>query len=200
MDVAPFQAYWFRQVTRALEAAAGAADLQRWFAEQLHPRLATHYQGRGQGYPLHAVLGAAEELFGLSLLRDDVVLARARRLARDTTLRCQEISAYLATCETRHDFVYLSNVPDYLDPDALARLLDACRRHGAPVYALVTSVGPTPEAFQAAAARAGLALDPGSCTLDGQNRGLGARTLDRPWNRPGTIHLFQPAPPIERAP
>ncbi len=91
VDVAPFQAYWFRQVTRALEAAAGAADLQRWFAEQLHPRLATHYQGRGQGYPLHAVLGAAEELFGLSLLRDDVVLARARRLARDTTLRCQEI-------------------------------------------------------------------------------------------------------------
>jgi hypothetical protein len=200
VDVAPFQAYWFRQVTRALEAAAGAADLQRWFTEELHPRLATHYQARGQGYSLDAVLRASEELFGLSLLRDDARLALARRLARDTTIRCQEISDYLATCDTRHDFIYLSNVPDYLDPAALRRLLEACRRHGAPVYALITSAGPAPEALRAAAAGAGLALDPGSCVLDGQNRGLGARTLDRPWNRPGTILLFQPAPPSERAP
>jgi hypothetical protein len=200
VDLAPFQADLFRELLGALEAAGSAAALRRWFAEELHPRLLAHYRARGREYSLEAALRAAGELFGLSLLFDDDRLAAARHLSRKAAVRCQEIGGYLAACEARHDFIYLSNVPDYLDPPALRRLLVACRRHAAPVYALVTSASPDPAAFLPAASEAGLARDPSSCALDGQNHGLGARALDRPWNRPGTIHLLHPVSPGEGAP
>ena len=200
VDVASFQAQYFADVSRAIEAAHSPADLRLWFKEAIHPRLEAHYRARGQDYPLHATLLALRELFGLSLFFEGERLDAARRASRDTKAVCQEIGAYLAGCPTRHDFIYLSNVPDYLDAGALFALLAACRRHSAPVYALVTAACEAPEGFLATAEAAGFALDPRSYTLDEQNRGLGSRTLDRPWNRPGTIQLLVPLPRAEDAP
>jgi hypothetical protein len=200
VDVAPFQTAYFQEVVRALETAHSAADFRSWFAEELHPRLSAHYRARGQDYPLDAALLAARDLFGLSILFDDARMGAARRAARNTSVFCEEIVSYLSRCDTRHDFIYLSNVPDYLDASALPGLFTACRRHCAPVYALVTSACARPQAVLAAAMDAGFARDPRSCTFDGQNRGLGSRTLDRPWNRPGTIHLLSPRSRPEGAP
>jgi len=192
VDVAPFQVKYFSEVVGTVQAARTSADLRWWFAEETYPRLRAHYRERGQDYSLDAALRAMRELFGLSLFFEDASLARARLIARTTAVRREEIGRYLARTEERHDFIYLSNVVDYLDGDALDRLLEACRRHNAPVYVLVTSACPDPEGFLAASEAAGFTRDPRSCSLDEQNHGLGSRALDRSWNRPGTIHLLVP--------
>jgi hypothetical protein len=194
VDVAPFQAEYFREVVAAVRAARSAGDLRWWFAEQAHPRLRAHYRARGQDFPLERALHAMQELFGLSLFFEDARLARAREVAAATAVRCRDIAGHLEDAAVRHDFVYLSNLPDYLDPGALRRLFQACRAHAAPVYALVTSACPDAAAVLACAAAAGFSRDPRSDALDEQNRGLGSRSLDRTWNRPGNIHLLVPAP------
>ena len=195
VDVAPFQVGYFREVAGAVQAARTIGDLRWWFAEEAYPRLRAHYRQRGVDYPLDAALQAMRELFGLSLFFEEGALARARQVARTTAIRCEEMGHYLSRTEVRHDFIYLSNVADYLEGQALDQLLGACRRHDAPAYALVTSACPDPDRLLVAAGAAGLARDPRSSLLDGQNHGLGSRTLDRSWNRPGTIHLFVPRSP-----
>jgi hypothetical protein len=43
-----------------------------------------------------------------------------------------------------------------------------------------------------AADRVGYTVHPGSADLSSRNRGLGSRTLDRPWNRMGEIVVLIP--------
>jgi S-adenosylmethionine:diacylglycerol 3-amino-3-carboxypropyl transferase len=200
VDLAPFQVEYFREVVAAVRAARSAADLRWWFAEHAHPRLQEHYRARGAEYPLQQVLRAMEERFALSLFFEDGRLARAREVALATAVRCADVVEYLEAGEVAHDFVYLSNVLDYLGPERAARLFAAARRGAAAVYALVTSACPAPEAVLAAAAAAGYARHPGSGGLDALNHGLGSGHPGHAWNRPGTIHLFTPASPGSEAP
>lgn len=190
VDVADFQFEYFRLLLRALEGAGSPAALRSWFGRAVYPDLHRHHLLRGRAYSLRQVLAALGDIFGLRFLFDQEAFDRARSVAGRTAAVRGDIGSYLATTRTRHDFVHLSNVPDYLGETALATLFAACRAHKAPVYLLLTSACPDPGAAQRAWADAGFVSHPAAPRLDGGNRGLGSRTLRTTWNRPGTIHLL----------
>ena len=201
VDIAPFQVAYFRQVLAALEEAAEPADLRRWYVDRVHPELAAHYARRGQTYRPEQALAALHDLFHIRLFFEAEALARARVVGRATAIRESEVAGYLRAPGEPHDFIYLGNAPDYLGAPDLDGLFAACRRHGAPVYLLETSACLDPGALRAAWARAGYHLHPGSAELDLRNRGLGSRTLERSWNRPGQVEfLVMGDGPAARAP
>jgi hypothetical protein len=192
VDISRHQVRYFAALRRALGAARSPLAMRRWFANRVYPRLARHARRRGLHHPLERVITALRELFGVELFFDDAALARAKATARAVRVVHADVGAHLARARRRYDFVYLGNVPDYLDGDALRRAFAACRRHGAPVYVLVTSACPDPAAVRTAWRASGYRVHPASRALDRRNRGLGSRTLRRPWNRPGRIVLLLP--------
>lgn len=192
VDIAPFQADYFRSLLAAIERSGTAHLLQLWFTQEVYPRLREHFRGRGRNYGLDQVMDALRELFGISFFFNPESLGRARRTARRTEVVTGDIAAYLARPGSGHDFVYLSNVTDYLDFDAQCVLFAACRKLEAPVYALVTSACGDRAALERAWESAGYLAHPRSPELDAMNRGLGAPDLDRVWNRPGSARLLTP--------
>lgn len=190
VDVAPQQVAYFGQLVEALRHAGSPETLRRWFETVVYPQLTAHFEARGRAYPLEDVLGAAREQFRLRFLFEQEPFERARAVAAQVTAVEADIVAYLAACPTRHDFIYLGNVPDYLPAPRLRALFGACRRHRAPVYLLLTSACPDVTDVRSAWAEEGFLEDPGAVALDLVNRGLGARDLDRAWNRPGKVHLL----------
>lgn len=190
VDVAPQQVTYFGQLVEALRRADSPEALRRWFGAVVYPQLVDHLAARGQAYPLEDVLRAAREKFRLRFLFEEEPFDQARAIAGRVTVVEADIVAYLAACPTRHDFIYLGNVPDYLPAPRLRALFGACRRHGAPVYLLLTSACADVTDVRAAWGEEGFLEDPGSIALDLVNRGLGARDLDRAWNRPGKVHLL----------
>ena len=190
VDVAPHQAAYFAEVVQALRESASPDELRSWFSTKVYPRLKAYSEARGQSFPLEAVLGAAREQFRLRFLFEQGPFEVARAAAEKVTVVSSDIVAYLAACPTRHDFIYLGNVPDYLPTVRLEALFGACRRHGGPVYLLLTSACPDPTAVRAAWEEEGFRSDPISTALDIDNRGLGARSLERSWNRPGQVLLL----------
>lgn len=194
VDVADFQLEYFRLLLRALTRCDTPRELQTWFAEAIYPELRRHHQARGRTYGLDAVLEALRHTFRLSFFFDMPAFTQAQALAGRIVFAKADIGGYLATATQVHDFIYVSNVPDYLDGDALKALFAACRRHEAPVYLLVTRACADPQAVREAWEAAGYAPHAASKRLDAQNRGLGSPRLARPWNRPGSIHLLVPPP------
>ena len=192
VDVADFQFEYFRLLLRALACCASPGELQAWFAETVYPELRRHHQARGRTYGLDLVLEALRHTFRLSFFFDAAAFTQAQAVAGRIVAARADIASYLAATQETHDFIYLSNVPDYLDRDALTALFAACRRHDAPVYLLATRACAAPDAVRETWEAAGYAPHAASTRLNAQNRGLGSPHLVRPWNRPGTIHLLVP--------
>ncbi len=190
VDVADFQVEYFRMVLRALRAAGRPEDLRDWFADAVYPELRRHYLARGRDYSLPRVLAALRDLFGIEFFFDPKAFSRVRAITGHIDAVRSDIGSYLAGCAVRHDFIGLSNVPDYLDPAGLTALFAACHRHKAPVYLLLTSACPDRDAARRAWEAAGYAVHPASEGLNAANRGLGSPRLTAPWNRPGVISLL----------
>ncbi len=199
VDVAPFQVAYFRRLLDAVRVAGTPRELRDWFAAAVHPELRAHYLARGRDYPLPRVFDALENMFGIAFFFEAAALARAKAAAGRAEVVQGDVAAHLAGT-AGHDWIALSNVPDYLDAAGLAGLFAACRRHEAPVYLLLTSACPDRDAARRAWERAGFAAHPDAAALDARNRALGSPTLRAPWNRPGTIHLLVPDAPRSATP
>ncbi len=192
VDVAAFQFEYFRLLLRAVECSQDPGELRSWFARTVYPELRCHQSGRGRFYDLDQILAAMQHLFGLDFFFDATAFDQARAILGRVVAVRSGIGAYLAAAPVNHDFIYLSNVPDYLVPDDLAALFAACRRHQAAVYLLATSACPDRAVLARAWQTAGYSPHEASARLDFANRGLGSPRLERSWNRPGTIHLLLP--------
>jgi len=194
VDVATFQFEYFRLLLRAMENCQGPDELRAWFAGVVYPELRQHLGRRSQAYDLDQILAAMRHLFGLDFFFDAAAFAQARSMLPRVAAVRSGIETYLAAAPVNHDFIYLSNVPDYLVPADLDGLFAACSRHKAAVYLLATSACPDQAALARAWQAAGYRCHEASARLDAANRGLGSPRLQRPWNRPGTIHLLLPTP------
>lgn len=192
VDVAQFQVDYFTALCAAARRSGSARALRQWFCQLVYPELREHFLDRGQDYPLEAVLRALRRRFGVEFLFQDRALARVREALPGVRCLRADILEHLERAAGRHDFVYLSNVPDYLPRARLGRLAAALAAHRAPAYLLVTSACPHPRAVEAAFLEAGFAEHQMSAQLSADNRGLGAPDLQAAWNRPGRIHLYLP--------
>ncbi|WP_428561386.1 MAG: hypothetical protein ACP59X_18815 [Solidesulfovibrio sp. DCME] len=192
VDVADFQCDYFHRLRRALAGCATPGELRTWFADTVYPELCRHHQARGRAYGLEQVLEALRQTFRLRFFFDPAAFRRAQAVVDRVVPVRADIAGHLAATPQAHDFIYASNVPDYLGRDGLAAFFAACRGHAAPVYLLLTSACADPEAVRQAWEAAGYAPHPAAKGLDARNRGLGSPRLARPWNRPGTVHLLVP--------
>jgi len=192
VDIAPFQVEYFLTLVRALGKAESSDALRAWFCLSVCPELQEHYRRRGHRYNLGNILAAMTEHFGLNFFFDQTAFLRVQAaLPRIVTVQ-EDIVSYLMGSGARHDFIYLSNVTDYLAPEQAGRLFKACSAQEAPVYLLLTEACRDQEAVQHAWESAGYLPDPGSQELNRCNRGLGSATHTKKWNRPGTVWLVCP--------
>lgn len=193
VDIAPFQLHYFQELLRAVTLAKSPESLREWFGRAVYPALRDHYRLRGQEYEPDQVMNALKAHFGVTFFFDPETLDRVRNTVDKTGTVRDDIVSYLGRQEKVHDFIYLSNVADYLPETAMKRLFAACRTRLAPVYLLVTSACPDREGLRLCWESAGYAPHPASDRLDRENRGLGSTRLDKRWNRPGSIRLLVPA-------
>jgi len=192
VDLADFQLDYFLCLLRAIEQTSSPAQLREWFSGQVYPELCHHFAQRGLEISCGQVLQALLRRFGVDFFFKETALARVRRLLPHIESERCGIVSHLARSGTRHDFIYLSNVPDYLPEAELDALAAACARHEAPVYLLLTSACADARRAAAAFAQAGFAEHPVTGQLNARNRGLGSPSLVNAWNRPGRIHLYVP--------
>ena len=193
VDISSFQVKYFREFLKALEASGSPEQLRGWFSRTVYPRLRDHFlEIRNSLYGEDQVFRAMESLFRVRFFFEAEPFRQAKKAMGSVEVVHDDIVNYLGKRVQGHDFVYLSNVPDYLAPERLDGLLDSCRSAGAAVCALLTEACGDCEAVSAAADRAGYTVHPGSTALSSRNRGLGSRTLDRPWNRKGEILVLIP--------
>ena len=190
VDVAAFQCAYAARLFTAIETLPEPAAFRMWFEENVYPDLHGHYMGKGTDYPLEKVLNALENRFGIEFMFDDSAYDGARSSIACVRIVSRDIIDYLALPERVHDFIYLSNVPDYLSPQEAEALFQACRRCGAPVYVLLTSACEDQSVMAAAWENAGYRTHPASRRLDALNRGLGCATLTTSWNRPGVVFFL----------
>ena len=190
VDVADFQFAYFRMLLRAVTESASPEMLRAWFARTVYPELRRHHLARGRDYALEQIFTALRDTFGVRFFFDAPAFDRVQRTVDRIAAVRSDIGSYLARERLAHDFIYLSNVPDYLGEAALQTLFTACQTHKAPVYLLLTSACPDPDAVRRAWEAAGFLPHAAAPRLDAQNRGLGSPSLARAWNRPGTIHLL----------
>ena len=190
VDVADFQFEYFRLLLRGVAESSSPEMLRAWFGRAVYPELRRHHLARGRDYALDQVFAALRDTFGVRFFFEAPVFDRVQRTVSCIEAVRTDIGSYLARERITHDFIYLSNVPDYLGEAALQALFTACQIHKAPVYLLLTAACPDPDTVRQAWETAGYAPHPVSPRLDAHNRGLGSPTLDRAWDRPGTIHLL----------
>jgi len=192
VDIAPFQLEYFKLLRRNIEAASSPETLRSWFAKAVYPELRAHYLARGRDYALPRVLTALEENFGVRFLFEPEAFARVRQILDKIAAVRADIGSYLAGEDAAHDFISLSNVPDYLPEAALRALFTACQAHNAPVHLLLTSACPDRDAPRRAWEEAGFTPHAATPHLNKINRGLGSPSLRNSWNRPGSVHLLLP--------
>ena len=193
VDISSFQVEYFREFLEALEASDSPEQLRMWFSRTVYPRLRDHFlEVRNSLYREDQVFRAMESLFRVRFFFEAEPFRQAKRAMGSVEVVHDDIVNYMERGAQRHDFVYLSNVLDYLPPERLNGLLGKCRSAEAAVYTLLTEACGDREAVYSAADRAGYTVHPGSADLSSRNRGLGSRTLDRPWNRKGEIMVLIP--------
>lgn len=191
VDVAVFQCAYFEVLRENVAAARTAADLRAWFRDAVFPDLARHFQKRGQTFTWPGVERALEHLFGIRFFFDDSVLASVQRRLPTVKTRCANMVDYLCSGRHSHDFVYLSNIADYIEPGDLRRVTSACYAMQAPLYLLQTDVCRTAGALESGTGPQ-LREHHVSTHLNTINRGLGSPGLDKPWNRKGRISVLVP--------
>ncbi len=191
VDVAPFQCSYFEMLRNSVAAAHTAADLRSWFRDTVFPDLTRHFQKRGQTFTWPGVERALEHLFGIRFFFDDNVLAAVQRRLPNVKIRCTNMVDYLCSGQHNHDFVYLSNIADYIAPIDLRRVTSACCDMQSPLYLLQTDVG-REAAFLEITTGPQVREHDISTHLNTINRGLGSPELDKPWNRKGRISFLVP--------
>lgn len=192
VDLAQFQVEYFHRLLDALGDAESPATLREWFAAEVYPDLVAHFLTRGQTFPLEKVMAALDNRFSVRLFFEDAAFQKARHTLPHIQIRQSDILGYLSSMKAEHDFVYLSNVPDYMPESDLDELFRICRAADAPVYLLLTSACTNPAQARHCWEKHGFSEHADSPVLSEQNRGLGSHTLDASWNRPGSIHLLIP--------
>jgi S-adenosylmethionine:diacylglycerol 3-amino-3-carboxypropyl transferase len=103
-----------------------------------------------------------------------------------------DIVSYLTGASVQHDFIYLSNVPDYLPKKDLETLFRTCREQNSPIYLLLTDACRDKEAVKQIWESVGYVAHPATNELNRKNRGLGSATINKRWNRLGFIWLLLP--------
>ncbi len=193
VDISSSQVEYFREFLEALEASGSPEELREWFSRKVYPRLRDHFlEVQNSLYREEQVFRAMESLFKVRFFFEAEPFHQAKKALESIEVVHDDITNYLKKGAREHDFVYLSNVLDYIGPGTLDGLLGLCSSTGAAVYALLTEACGDPEAVTGAVDRAGYTVHPGSSDLSARNRGLGSRTLDRSWNRKGEIMLLIP--------
>jgi len=192
VDVAPFQCSFFEMLRNSVTAAHTAADLRTWFRDTVFPDLTEHFQKRGQTFTWPGVEAAMEHHFGIRFFFDDSVLAEVRRRLQVVEIRCANMIDYLCADQCAHDFIYLSNIADYIAPDDLRRVITAGYDMRAPLYLLQTDVGREAVSMVNLTRHALVREHDISTYLNTINRGLGSPGLDKPWNRKGRISVLIP--------
>lgn len=193
VDISEFQVAYFKSLLLGMKSSADPAELQEWFAEIVYPQLHDHFSsGRNQNYSLEQVMGAMRELFRIRFFFEPDSFGRVKTATACIQSMATDIVSYLCDTENRYDFVYLSNVPDYLPEQQLPVLFRTCARQAAPIYLLLTETCPNPSSVRQFWEDAGYQEHSGSAGLTDQNRALGSFTLQRSWNRKGRIVLLVP--------
>ena len=193
VDISTFQVEYFREFLEALEASGSPKQLREWFSKMVYPRLRDHFlEVRNSLYREDQVFGAMELLFQVRFFFEEEPFRQAKRAMSSVKVVRDDIVNYMERGAQRQDFIYLSNVMDYIPPERLDDLLGRCGSAGAAVYALLTETCADRGAVSDAVDRAGYTVHPGSTDLSFRNRGLGSHSLDRSWNRKGEILFLIP--------
>lgn len=192
VDVARFQVEYFEKLALAIGVSSSREALYDWFCHAIYPPLRDHYRDRGQSYSLGQVLAAMTANFGINFFSEDAAFLAVKRIMAKVNAVRNDIVSYLAGQDKSHDFIYLSNVPDYISETDLKELFASCFAQQAPVYLLLTSACNDPLAVRQAWKNAGYVPHPATNLLNRMNRGLGSLTVMKKWNRPGSIWLLKP--------
>jgi hypothetical protein len=193
VDISEFQVAYFRSLFLALENSKDPEELMAWFVKSIHPQLHQHFLSvRKQVYSLERVIEALQELFRIRFFFEPDVFNRVKESLGSVQSVERDIVSYLVETREEHDFIYLSNVPDYLPEFSLPTLFEACSHLSAPVYLLLTEACPDPSAVRKAWEVSGFIQHTQSAEMTEQNCGLGSYTLQRSWNRKGRIVLLMP--------
>lgn len=191
VDISEFQVAYFKSLLLGMKSSSDPAELREWFAGIVYPQLHDHFSdGRNQNYSLEQVMGALRELFRVRFFFEPDSFERAKTATVRIQSVATDIVSYLCDTKNSYDFVYLSNVPDYLPEQQLPVLFRSCACQAAPIYLLLTEACPNPSAVRRFWENAGYQEHPGSAELTDQNRALGSFTLKRSWNRKGRIVLL----------
>ena len=190
VDVSEFQIDFFKKLSAAIKRSEKPEDIITWFKEKVCPDLSEHFEKRGEVYLIENILSALKEIFRISFFFDIQTLDNVKSRIDSINLIHDDIVGYLVKTKTSHDFVYLSNLPDYLGEDKCSTIFSSCAEMKTPVYFLLTESCKNKEAVKSAWVNSGYVEHPLSEELTADNRGLASRSLRRKWNREGRVHLL----------
>jgi len=191
VDISAFQVTYFQELLTAVKRFWKADSLNLWFRTEIYPQLFEHFRSRrNKIFFRDSVVSTLRDLFSIRCFFDDRFFFRVKEHCERITVEVSDIVSYLARNAFKHDFIYLSNVPDYLSKKDLTNLFSSCAERGAPVYLLLTSACADCDSVITAWEQAGYREHSCSSELTEENRGLGSAKLMRSWNRTGNIYLL----------
>ncbi len=190
VDVSSNQVEYFRFILSGLEKCYSAIEFQNWFANTIYPKLREHFiKYKDQVYNLDQVLSALENLFRTSFLFSDSIFQQVKATTNRIKICRSDIISHLNE-NRQYDFVYLSNVADYINPEYYNRLFNDCADNYASIYLLLTDACNQRELIEEVWEKAGYKVHENSRILSEKNRGLGSLDLEKPWNRKGKVYLL----------
>jgi hypothetical protein len=193
VDISRFQVEYFGEFLKALDRCDSPGQLREWFSAEVYPVLRDHFvKVQDRFYREDQVLGAMEKLFRIRFFFENEAFAKAKAAGELVEIFHEDIQDYLEETHHQHDFVYLSNVLDYLPLEKVSSLFRSCKASRSAVYALITEVCADQEAVARIWEGVGYEVHPRSAGLSTINQGLGSRSLERPWNRKGEVLLLTP--------
>ncbi len=190
VDISSNQVDYFRFFLSGLKKSHSALEFQDWFINTIYPKLRDHYiKYKNQVYNQEQVLSALENLFRVSFLFCDASFQKVKSAINRINIKKSDILNYLNE-NNQYDFIYLSNVVDYINPEYYSGLFNDCSRNNASIYLLMTETCNQGELIQKAWDKSGYRVHKKSRVLSAQNRGLGSLNLKRRWNRKGQVYLL----------
>ncbi len=190
VDVSSNQVDYFRFLLSGLEKCYTAIEFRNWFENTIYPKLRKHFiTFKGQVYNLDQVLSALENLFRTSFLFCDSVFQQVKPTTNRIKICRADIISHLNE-NRQYEFVYLSNVADYINPEYYNGLFNDCASNYASIYLLLTDACNQRELIKKAWKKVGYKVHENSHILSEKNQGLGSLNLTKPWNRKGEVCLL----------
>ncbi len=190
VDISSNQVDYFRFLLSGLEKCYSAIDFQHWFVNTIYPKLRDHFiKFKNQVYNLDQVLSALENLFRTSFLFCDSLYQKVKATINRIKICRSDIISHLNKNE-QYDFVYLSNVADYIKPEYYNRIFNDCANNYASIYLLLTDACNQRKLLKKTWEKVGYKIHKNSQVLSKKNRGLGSLDLKKSWNRKGEIYLL----------